>query len=162
MFAAGYRCERLRWWHLSALMPLERELFGGTAWSESGWWSELAASGRDYFAVFADPGGDAPRGESRLAAYGGIVSEPVHGGVSDVQTIAVATRDQGQGLGLSLMEVLLERARARGAGAVMLEVRADNERAMRLYEGLGFVVIARRSNYYGGGVDAKIMRRRPA
>jgi [ribosomal protein S18]-alanine N-acetyltransferase len=44
---------------------------------------------------------------------------------------------------------------------VLLEVRADNDAAIRLYERHGFERIAVRRRYYQpGDVDAHIMRRR--
>jgi ribosomal-protein-alanine N-acetyltransferase len=43
---------------------------------------------------------------------------------------------------------------------VLLEVRADNEPAQRLYERLGFERIAVRRGYYQPGVDGWVLRRR--
>ncbi|TCU12918.1 acetyltransferase (GNAT) family protein [Rhizobium sullae] len=46
---------------------------------------------------------------------------------------------RGQGLGLRLMETTLKQAREYGIGRVELSVHADNARAIRLYEKVGFV-----------------------
>jgi ribosomal-protein-alanine N-acetyltransferase len=43
---------------------------------------------------------------------------------------------------------------------MLLEVRADNERAQRLYARYGFEQIARRRGYYGD-TDGLVMRLRP-
>ena len=51
--------------------------------------------------------------------------------------------------------------RERGATQLILEVRSDNEVAIRLYERLGFERISIRRDYYAPGVDAHIMRLRP-
>ena len=36
------RLRRMRWWDVSAALPLERVLFPDDPWSEAGFWSELA------------------------------------------------------------------------------------------------------------------------
>jgi ribosomal-protein-alanine N-acetyltransferase len=139
----------LRWWDVEALMPLEHKLFGGWAWSAETFWSELAAPSRWY--VVAERGGE-------VVGYAGLACT---GPEADVQTIAVAPHAQGSGVGALLLEVLLEEAVRRRAAFVLLEVRADNERATRLYERHGFERIAIRHRYYQpGDVDAHIMRRR--
>ncbi|UWU15708.1 GNAT family N-acetyltransferase [Rhizobium sullae] len=46
---------------------------------------------------------------------------------------------RGQGLGLRLMETTLKQARECGIRRVELSVHADNARAIRLYEKVGFV-----------------------
>ena len=54
---------------------------------------------------------------------------------------------------------LLEEARARHVDDVLLEVRADNPDAQRLYERHGFTAIAVRPRYYQpDNVDAIVMR----
>ena len=45
-------------------------------------------------------------------------------------------------------------------GRLFLEVRADNEAALRLYQGFGFERLGVRRNYYRGGGDALNMRLR--
>jgi GNAT superfamily N-acetyltransferase len=52
--------------------------------------------------------------------------------------IAVRTNAQGRGLGRIMMGHLHDVARQRGAAEVRLRVHADNERAKRLYESLGY------------------------
>jgi ribosomal-protein-alanine N-acetyltransferase len=144
---------RLRWWDVEALVPLERELFGPGAWSAETFWSELAAPDRAY--LLAEGAGGEPLG------YGGLAGG--RGGDADVQTLAVAPAAQGRGVGRALLGALLAEARARRAGAVLLEVRADNTAAQRLYASAGFERIGLRRGYYQPeGVDAVVMRRRPA
>jgi [ribosomal protein S18]-alanine N-acetyltransferase len=55
---------------------------------------------------------------------------------------------------------LLKRGKERGVECATLEVRASNEAAIRLYEGLGFVQSARRKGYYPDNrEDAVVMWR---
>ncbi|HEX2704538.1 MAG TPA: GNAT family N-acetyltransferase, partial [Candidatus Lustribacter sp.] len=55
---------------------------------------------------------------------------------------------------------LEHRARSRGAAYLMLEVRADNASAIRVYERRGFdVATVRRRYYQPGDVDALVMRK---
>jgi len=142
----------LRWWDVEALLPLERELFGPTAWTAEAFWSELAQPSRWYVAVEGEDG--------ELLGYAGLlVSAPD----ADVQTLAVAPAAQGRGLGARLLAALVDQAAARGATAVLLEVRADNPRAVSLYLRGGFEQIAVRRRYYQpGDVDALVMRHRLA
>jgi ribosomal-protein-alanine N-acetyltransferase len=59
-----------------------------------------------------------------------------------------------------LLDTHLDTARERDATQLLLEVRADNVAAQRLYAKRGFEQIARRRGYYGD-TDGIIMRLRP-
>ena len=48
----------------------------------------------------------------------------------------------GHGLGRVLLSAAVDWARAQGARTVTLRVQADNAAALRMYEGLGFRVVA--------------------
>jgi ribosomal-protein-alanine N-acetyltransferase len=146
----------MRWWDLDRVVPLERELFGPTAWTAEAFWSELARpDSRDY--VVAESTDPVPARE--LLGYAGVMTG---GAQADVQTIAVAPAAQGRGLGGVLLEALVERAVAAGATSMLLEVRADNAPAIALYERHGFDRIAVRRRYYQpGDVDAWVLRLRP-
>lgn len=77
----------------------------------------------------------------------------------EVHTIGVDPEFQGRGIGRELMIRLLDIA---AGGAVFLEVRTDNEPALRLYESLGFAKVGLRKRYYRvSGADAYTMRRDP-
>ena len=78
----------------------------------------------------------------------------------DVQTIAVAPRSQGRGVGRQLLEALLDEARRRECAQIFLEVLDGNDSALALYDRAGFERVARRSSYYGPGLDALVLRRR--
>jgi ribosomal-protein-alanine N-acetyltransferase len=76
-------------------------------------------------------------------------------------TLAVAPAYRRMGIGGALLDELLRRAREGGASSVMLEVRADNAEAARLYEGRGFErVDVRRRYYQPGDTDAHVLRLR--
>jgi ribosomal-protein-alanine N-acetyltransferase len=138
----------MTWRDISALTALEPELFADDAWSEQTWWAELAGRPRRCYVV-GDHGGT-------VVGYAGIDSG---GEVADVMTIAVAPAARGQGLGTALMRWLIAQARHGGAEYLMLEVRADNAVAQRLYRAAGFETLTVRRRYYQpGDVDALIMR----
>jgi ribosomal-protein-alanine N-acetyltransferase len=144
----------MRWWDVETLLPLERELFGPDAWSAETWWGELAqvgigGAGR-WYVVACD----------EANAIVGYAGESVNGSEAEVMTIAVAPHAQGEGLGARLLKALLQNAGERGATQMLLEVRADNDAARRLYARHGFEQIARRRGYYGD-TDGLIMRLRP-
>lgn len=148
------RLRPMRWWDVERVRPLERELFGGTAWTAESFWSELARpDSRCYLVVEDGPDGGAVLG------YAGLMTT---GSEADVQTLAVAPSAQGRGIGALLLRELLGEAARRGATSVLLEVRADNEAAIALYRRHGFEQIAVRRRYYQpGDVDALVMRLRP-
>jgi putative acetyltransferase len=58
--------------------------------------------------------------------------------------IGVHTDWRGQGLGERLLRACLEKTPRRGITRITLEARADNERALRLYERVGFTFEARK------------------
>ena len=142
----------MRWWDLEPVQALDAELFGPTAWTPAMFWSELAAGDSRWYTV-------AETADGALAGYAGLL---VGGSEADVQTIGVHPAVQGRGIGTVLLHALTAEAVRRGATSLMLEVRADNERAIRLYTREGFERISLRRGYYQpGDLDAWIMRRRP-
>lgn len=139
----------MRWWDVERAHELEVRLFDPDTWSPEVFWSELAA-GRWY--VVAEEGPD-------LLGYAGLA---VTGTEADVQTVAVSPSAQGRGLGRRLLAALVGQAALEGATSLLLEVRADNPTAIRLYERTGFERIAVRRRYYQpGDIDAHVMRLRP-
>ena len=140
----------MTWRDIPRLAELESELFATDAWSEATWWGELAGRPRRSYVVL--------EGSEGIDGYAGV---DLGGEVADVMTVAVAPGRRGAGLGDRLVSELLRRAADDGAGSVMLEVRADNGPARRLYERHGFAEVAVRRRYYQPeGVDAVVMRRR--
>jgi ribosomal-protein-alanine N-acetyltransferase len=152
------RLERMRWWHVAALLPVEQELFAPEPWSERLFWSELGQlDTRHYLVALSgdEMGVDGVRG--RLVGYAGLCDYPDE---AFVQTLAVAPAAQGRGLGGRLLTALLDEAERRGQRTVSLEVRADNDAAQHLYRRHGFVRTGVRRGYYAGGVDGLVLHRR--
>jgi ribosomal-protein-alanine N-acetyltransferase len=154
------RLRTMRWWDVERLLPLENELFGSSAWSAETFWSELAHPDTRWYVVAERPADPGPGQTAlELVGYAGLLAP---GPEADVQTVAVAPTCQGQGLGGILVDALIDQARLRSASTLLLEVRADNEPAIRLYSRLGFERIAIRRRYYQPeDVDAWVMRLRP-
>ena len=68
-----------------------------------------------------------------------------------VTALAVAPSARRSGLAKALVAELERRATAAGGRFVDLFVRASNDRAIKLYEGLGYVTYRRVLGYYSGG-----------
>ena len=140
--------ERMRWWHIEALEPIEAQLFGDDRWSAAMFWNELA-NGHYYVAAL--------EGEE-LIGYAGL---SVNGDEGWVQNIAVRADRQREGIGRALLQRLLTEANRRGARAVLLEVAVDNGAAQRLYDSFGFEPVSVRRGYYQpSNTDALVMMRR--
>ena len=141
--------QRLRWWHIADLLPIEDELFGAERWSAAMFWNELASG--HYYRVALDEAG-------RVAGYGGLaVAAPDE---AWVQNLAVRRDRQRSGLGRALLHDLLAEAARRGAAKVLLEVAVDNVPAQRLYARTGFEPIGVRRGYYQpSNTDALVMMR---
>jgi ribosomal-protein-alanine N-acetyltransferase len=150
MSAPAVTLAPMRWWHVSEVMELESELFAEETWSEAAFWNELAEPDTRFYVVALEP-------DERVVGYAGLA---VFGDEGHVLTLGVTGTAQGRGLGGALLRSLLDRAADRGAGRVLLDVRADNEVAQRLYRRHGFEPIGLRRRYYQpSGTDAVVMAR---
>lgn len=146
---AGEHLRPMREGDLGAVLTIERTLFPEDAWSEGILRTELAGQPQARCYLVADVDGT-------VVAYAGLAAA---GGRGDVQTIAVLPEYQGLGIGAALLGALLHEAARRGCGEVLLEVRADNDRARALYEWFGFETIRTRPGYYQpSNTDALVMR----
>src|SRR4051794_24861654 len=137
-----------RWWDVPAVHAIEQSSFPDTAWSTETFWSELAGvpESRRYWVGEKD---------GEVVGYVGLM---VIAPDAEIQTIAVSSAHRAKGTGATLLTTAVEEARARQCSQLRLEVAADNQQAHRLYEQHGFETVARRSNYYGQGRDALILR----
>jgi ribosomal-protein-alanine N-acetyltransferase len=137
----------MHWRDIDALVELDAMLFTDDAWSAQTWWAELAERPAREYVVAAGAGG--------VTAYGGVA---LAGDTADVMTIAVVPQARGQGLGDAILTELEARALRRGATHALLEVRADNRSAQRLYARHGWRELHRRARYYQpGDVDALVL-----
>ncbi|GAA4417699.1 ribosomal protein S18-alanine N-acetyltransferase [Georgenia halophila] len=135
------------------VMELEDALFGPGAWSRGAYVEELtSAYGRTYVAAVVDDDG-----RERVVGYGGLAA----GDEAQVLTVGVEAAYRRRGIGALLVDALLSAARTGGARTALLEVRASDDVAQRLYARAGFVPIGVRRGYYQAeGEDAVVMRAR--
>ncbi|MDQ1684419.1 MAG: [ribosomal protein S18]-alanine N-acetyltransferase [Frankiaceae bacterium] len=141
------------WSDIDVVMRLETELFTNESWTESMFWSELGQPETRHYVVAID--GD------EVIGYAGLCAYAPH--EAYVQTIGVTTSRQGEGIGTRLLLDLIAEAERRGCPRLDLEVRADNDSAIALYQRYGFSQIGVRRGYYQpSGTDAVVMRRERA
>jgi ribosomal-protein-alanine N-acetyltransferase len=130
----------------SALIGLEKAVFGTEHWSES------AVRGH-----FEQPNAiSLGTGETRLEGYvlGSYVLDE-----AELLRIAVGSEHRGQGKARSLIRAFHQTCLGLGIVRILLEVREDNLPARRLYESEGYQIIAKRNGYYSDGSTAIIYER---
>jgi ribosomal-protein-alanine N-acetyltransferase len=137
---------------LARVLEIEVDLFPVDAWSEDLFLGELAevSISRDVSVAILN---------SEIVGY---ASFRYVGKQGDVNTVAVASDQQGKGIGTALMNWLESQATLRNVREIFLEVRSDNEAAIKMYVTRGYERIDIRRNYYGNTIDANIMRKRVA
>ncbi|MDC7120682.1 ribosomal protein S18-alanine N-acetyltransferase [Cellulomonas fimi] len=146
--APGVELRALTTQDVPALVRMEDELFGAGAWSAQSLLEEIVGPGRWYVGA-QDAAGD-------LVGYAGLWFD---GEDVQVMTIGTDVAHQGRGVGRLLLTALLTRGRELRARAALLEVRVDNEPALRLYESAGFERLGLRRGYYQPeNADAWTMR----
>ncbi len=67
---------------------------------------------------------------------------------AEILSLGVRRDVQGQGIGRRLVKALADALRAEGTGELYLEVAADNDAALTLYQRTGFREVGRRRRYY--------------
>jgi ribosomal-protein-alanine N-acetyltransferase len=113
-------------------------------WSPEAFLEALAA-GHHYLSA---------REDGSLIGYVGLARV---GSEAEIHTLAVDPEHQRRGVGRALLRAILDHAQG---ATVFLEVRTDNDSAIRLYRSEGFDVIGIRRGYYRpSGADAFTMRR---
>jgi ribosomal-protein-alanine N-acetyltransferase len=90
----------------------------------------------------------------------GFVAAEARGLKGYVYTINVHPEHQGKGIGKALMKEIETIMRNAGAKIMELEVRADNKRAIKMYESLGYTTVFFLPSYYGPGKNGYLMRKR--
>jgi len=137
---------------LTEVLKLEKALFPIDAWSEELFLEELAevSISRDVSVAVLD---------SQIVGYASLRFVGKQG---DVNTVAVASNQQGKGIGTALMDWLESQAALRNVREIFLDVRSDNEPAINMYASRGYERIDIRRNYYGNTIDANVMRKRVA
>lgn len=145
----------LRTWtaeDLKDITELDALIFGPDAWSlqlfEAEYQASIAVNPHSYYQVMTH--------NHDIVGFAGVMHGPPF---ADITTIGVHPAHTGKKLGAALLIWCIRTACTLGAKDMLLEVRADNHTAQRLYADNGFTHIHTRPKYYPGGVDAWIMRK---
>ena len=139
--------ERMNATHVPQIAQLEKLCFSDP-WSEQSIASELENRLSDWFVALED---------GQVVGYVG--SQTVLG-ETDMMNVAVHPDFRRKGIAESLIQELVEALKERESHCLMLEVRASNEPAIKLYEKLEFREVGRRKNYYRNPrEDALILRK---
>lgn len=81
-------------------------------------------------------------------------------GEADMMNLAVLPEYRRMGIGRQLVSELIRHLAGRDVYSLTLEVRTSNESAIQLYEGMDFLQVGRRPNYYSAPKeDALILRK---
>jgi len=78
-------------------------------------------------------------------------------GEAEIHNVATAAHFQRRGVGTFLMRELFNLLHDENIERILLEVRASNVAAIRLYQQWGFETSSRRKGYYQDGEDALLM-----
>lgn len=143
-----YTLEQLEAGRLDDVLDLESQIFS-TPWSKAQYASLMAAGLCKIF-------GATERTTGRLVAYA-AVSVNRSARELEIYNIAVRPEARRQGLARRLTGLVLEAARALRLERALLEVRAGNTPARRLYEGLGFTACGARRAYYTEPVEDAVL-----
>ena len=122
-------------WDCRAVAELEKQLFS-MPWSEEGFKSAVAIV-QNVFLVAEE--------DDRILGYIGMYFTMDEG---EITNVAVAPVERCHGVGGMLLTELLKIAENKGVARIVLEVRASNDSAIRLYERNGFVQCGMRKGFY--------------
>jgi ribosomal-protein-alanine N-acetyltransferase len=114
---------------------------------------------REYGALFA------PGAPKRIALVATEASNDICGfliarcGLDEweIENVVVATGRRRSGIGTTLVDELLRQVGNSRIPAILLEVRASNHPARRLYEKIGFSEVGRRPQYYTNPVEDALL-----
>lgn len=135
---------------LPEVIAIEKNLFPTDAWTEDLFLGELVEVPASRAIVVLEL-------DENIIGYASL---RFVGREGDVNTIAVSTHFQRRGFGQQLLDWLLNKAQELGVRELFLDVRADNEPAIKMYRAAGFDRIDIRRNYYDHSVDAHVMRKK--
>lgn len=143
----------------TAAAEIEAEVFAGdNPWSRDVILGQIAQPHTFYLGAFEAGNPEDP--DARMVGYGGLAMlGPRDDPEFEIHTIGVLPAYRGRGIGRALMDQFAHTADLLD-GPMFLEVRTDNDPAIRLYERFGFFVLATRKQYYqASGKDAYSMMR---
>lgn len=129
------------------LAELEKICFPEEPWSFKSMYNDVVENERTVYMVAEEDG--------EIIAYGGLWKIFDEGHITNIAVVPERRREH---MGEKLVTELIETTRAEGLTSWTLEVRADNDPAIALYEKLGFERAGLRKRYYEyDGMDAVIM-----
>lgn len=134
---------------LARLVALENDSFVGDRLSRRSLRRHLGNASSDLLVALDD---------GELAAYA-LVLRRRGSRLGRIYSIAVDARARGRGLGQCLLDAIECQARRHDLTELRLEVRTDNEAAVRLYRRNGYQPFGRHAGYYADGVDALRLRK---
>ena len=139
---------------VSQIAKIEADLFGSGCWNKNMILQELQAPMRAYYA-YIDENANTDTNTDTVAGYAGFWFD---GDDAQIMTIGVAKEYQKQGIASNLLKTMIENAKSIGAKRMLLEVRVNNNPALKLYEKFGFTKMGLRKRYYmPEGIDAYTM-----
>ena len=131
---------------------MEKILFADSPWSMGQFKEEFKGVPRTHFFTVAVDD------DNQIIGYAGVMV-PAPGVEADVLTVGVLPEHRKAGIGKAFMAELENWAIDKESNAMMLEVGIDNATAINMYKQLGYQQISVRTNYYGAGLDALVMRK---
>lgn len=133
---------------VSQIAKIEADLFGPGCWNKNMILQELQAPMRAYYA-------DVDLNTNTVAGYAGFWFD---GDDAQIMTIGVAKEYKKRGIASNLLKTMIENAKSIGAKRMLLEVKVNNNPALKLYEKFGFTKMGLRKRYYmPEGIDAYTM-----
>lgn len=149
---ADYEIDRMTEHDLLEVVEIE-ESCGLSLWGWDGYRSELDRS-ESIMLVARLPHAESPKGHLII----GFVAARLNGDELHVNNIGVRESSRCLGVGDTLLGEALSIGNTYGTRRSILEVRASNVAAHRLYSRHGFYVVGRRKNYYRNpSEDALVM-----
>ena len=98
----------------------------------------------------------APNAGGHKSIVGFIVARQMAGEIH-VNNVAVRPEYRRLGIGENLVRAVLAWGREKGSAQAVLEVRAENAAAQKLYQACGFEAIGRRRRYYKAPVEDALL-----
>jgi ribosomal-protein-alanine N-acetyltransferase len=134
------------------LLAIARSAESAAQWSQQQW-RDIVQSQNLARLVWLCEGGDGDEaavsgGNAAASGALGFLVAQCAGADWELENLAVSPEFRRRGAAFALLSALLAEARRRGAERILLEVRASNHAAIRLYERAGFRLLSRRRGYY--------------
>ena len=131
---------------LPAVLEMEKDLFPSSPWPEHEFLYEMH---ENPFATLCV--------EEENGVIRGYIDWWITYEQAQIANIAVLRSAQKQGIAQKMIDLCVENCVREGCEILSLEVRINNDPAIRLYEKNGFITAARRKAYYEDGTDAWLM-----